>query len=386
MLGGKDNRRTLPHMSGPPFSLQVPPVHGLEGSYLLRLIMKIQNQETFSPRKKVIYSLGMIILTAFSALAVTETFLRIFLPQQEDMQWHLSDARYGFVMKKNFQQTYHYIGSDVSIEVKTNSMGLRGKEYDLGSPSQKRVLLLGDSFTFGYGVNVEANFASKLEELLNDNGNNWIVINAGHGGWGTLQESLYANDHFDLFKPDIIVLTFCGNDPSDDLLFSQKRHDSEKGILPFPGKVFIRQHSHLYRFIFRTYKVLSNRWTIEKKLADVSNREEVYIDEQSGSVITAEDWKITLGRINAFHHDFLKFNPNGILLIQASAPLDKNIRQHLISLSNGSNLFYVDLYDEIKPLQLEQMRLPYDGHWSPLLHSISAKKLFEMITISSSLP
>jgi len=344
----------------------------------------MQTKETFSPGKKIIYSLGMIAFTAFSALAVAETFLRIFLPQQEDMQWHLSDARYGFAMKKNFHQNYRYIGSDFSMEVKTNSMGLRDKEYDFGSLGQKRVLLLGDSFTFGYGVNVEDNFASKLAELLNDNGKNWIVINAGHGGWGTLQESLYANDHFDLFKPDIIVLTFCGNDPSDDLLFSQKRHDSEKGIFPFPGKVFIRQHSHLYRFIFRTYKVLSNRWTIEKKLADVGNREEVYIDEQSGSVITAEDWKITLGRINALHYDFLKFNPNGILLIQASAPLDKNIRQHLSSLSNGSNLFYVDLYDEVKPLQLGQMRLPYDGHWSPLLHSIAAKKLFKMITRSSS--
>src|SRR5262245_40145766 len=142
--------------------------------------------------------------------------------------------RYGHVLKKNFYQRYRYPQVGVEIDVKTNSLGLRDKEYDLSGKGRKRVLLLGDSFTFGEGLNAELIFASKLEALLATEPNGWLVVNTGVGGWGTLQETLYAKDHFELFRPDVIVLTFCGNDPSDDANFLNKSSDNEKGKFYFP--------------------------------------------------------------------------------------------------------------------------------------------------------
>lgn len=72
-------------------------------------------------KKKTFYFLLMIALTAIIALFTLEIVARLFFPQQEAMRWFLSDEKYGYVLKKNFHQKYHYAGSDFVMEVKTNS-------------------------------------------------------------------------------------------------------------------------------------------------------------------------------------------------------------------------------------------------------------------------
>ncbi|MFX0197130.1 MAG: SGNH/GDSL hydrolase family protein [Candidatus Hodarchaeota archaeon] len=332
-------------------------------------------------KTKGIYSLLMIVLTFVVGLSIAEILIRVFIPQQETMRWFLPDEKYGHVLKRNFHQRYHYFDSNFFMDVKTNSLGLRDKEYDLSRTDVKRILLLGDSFVFGHGVNIEDCFDSRLEELLNRSGESFFVINAGVGGWGSLQEFAYAKDNFALFNPDIIVVTFCGNDLGDDLRFIAKV-PYRRGLLRFPGKVFVRNHSHLYRLIQTKFSRLRHNWKVKKKHTDVKKRLtdiEGIIDKQSGCIITEDDFDRTLGYIKSFHYDFLKFNPDGLLLVQSTNPLNANIRSHLSSLSNGEDLIYVDLYDDVSQLRPEQMKVPHFGHWSPLMHSISAENLFKNI-------
>lgn len=337
--------------------------------------------------KRLSFFSAMTALSLGAAFLLTEIFLRIFLPQQEAMGWFTPDQRYGFVMKKNFRQEYQYAGSIFTMIVETNSLGLRDREYDFSESFQKRILLIGDSFTFGYAVQAEDNFDYKLEKLaLKKAGENWAVINSGHGGWGTLQASRFARDHFEKFKPDAIVYTFCGNDPNDDVRFSSMRLDPVKGRLKFPGKAFIREHSHLYRLIYKSYKIYENNRRLEKKMAQVDDLQNVVVDTQSASVITPEIWRETLAKIQTLHQSFMEFNPDGRLLIQASAPLNKNIRRNLRSLENGKSLIYVDLADEVQKLPPKDRVLPYDGHWSPAVHTISAQKIFEALQRFSTEP
>jgi GDSL-like lipase/acylhydrolase family protein len=95
-----------------------------------------------------------------------------------------------------------------SEQLSTNSSGLRAsQEYEVGPRTSdvQRLLLLGDSFTYGEGVANEETFAHILEsDLLSG----WEVINMAVQGYGTDQQ-LLTYDHFGKkYEADIVLLGF----------------------------------------------------------------------------------------------------------------------------------------------------------------------------------
>ena len=342
-----------------------------------------ENQE-MSRSKKAVALLSAMFLSCVIAFLIAEIIVRLFDPQQEAQLWHASDENYGYVVKKNYYQTYRYQGSDYVMEVQTNSFGHRDEEYDTASfsdPDILKVMMLGDSFVFGYGVDVADRFDTIMDGLLDQSGIPHIVINAGVGGWGTLQEVNYARDHLELFHPDVIVLTFCGNDPKDDIMFRADLLDNEKGLFYFPGKIFLKKNSHLVRLVIYRFKKLLHNWALKKRVSDITeDGEQMDIDIQSASIITDDEWQRTIQYISDFHQDFIAHNPDGLLLVQATAPWDPRVRTYLGSLSNGTSLHYVDLYDDAISLKSEDRRLPYDGHWSKNMHTISARNIYDLLT------
>ena len=96
-----------------------------------------------------------------------------------------------------------------------NSKGLRDREYAYAKPKgAKRALVLGDSFTWGYGVANDEIFTEVLEKRLAAAPVEWEILNAGVSGWGTDQELLFFIDEGVKYSPDIVVLAFyLINDP-----------------------------------------------------------------------------------------------------------------------------------------------------------------------------
>lgn len=322
------------------------------------------------------------LLLVFSSLVIScllfEIFLRIFYPMQESMEWFESSEKYGYYQKKSFNQDYQYPNHPFIMKVRTNSFGHRYFEYDtekFNNDNYKKILLIGDSFVFGHGVNIEDHIAYYLDNMFSDFDTNMVVINGGVGGWGTLQETEYAKDNFNIFNPDIIVLFFCGNDPADDIMYLSGMRDNEKGIFYFPGKVFLRNNSHFYRFLIIQFKKLLHRVILTKKIKE----EAAILNRQSGNIISSKDWKNTLKYIRDFQNEFIKYNSNGVLLIAGTAPWNSDIRDNLLSISNDKNIYYVDLYDETINLSDDQKKLPHDGHWSPLIHKMFAQKIKSII-------
>ena len=107
-----------------------------------------------------------------------------------------------------------FIATTLEEPLTINSKGLRDREYEWDKPAGKRrVLVLGDSFTWGYGVADDEIFTEVLEAKLAPG---WQVINTGVSGWGTDQEYLYlVEEGFD-YHPDLVVLAFYTfNDPRE---------------------------------------------------------------------------------------------------------------------------------------------------------------------------
>jgi lysophospholipase L1-like esterase len=334
--------------------------------------------------KRLAFGFCAFLISVALAAVAAEVGLRLFLPQQEAQRYFVSSERYGFELRKSFHQSYRYVGGDFVMDVRTNSLGLRDREYDSSEFARSggmRVLLLGDSFAFGQGVGMPDHYGTKLEEILRGGGLDATVIKGGVPGWGTIQETLFGKDHFELFRPDIVVITFCGNDPGDDEAFGYRLSDSEKGVFRFPGKTFIRNHSHLYRFMFYRFKNLLHSAMLKKKAAGAGST--AAIEAQSAQIITDAEWRRSLEEIREFRDAFLSFNPRGIVLVQATAPWAESIRAELSGLTNGKDLFYIDLFGPTVSIPPKERRLPYDGHWSPLMHSISARALGEFILRSA---
>ena len=74
-------------------------------------------------------------------------------------------------------------------------------------PGTKRVLCLGDSCVFGFGVEEDATFASRLGRWLPwATGTPWEVLNAGVPGYTTYQLDRWLTLHGAEYRPDVVVV------------------------------------------------------------------------------------------------------------------------------------------------------------------------------------
>ncbi|MBN2382372.1 hypothetical protein JXQ70_05760 [bacterium] len=115
-----------------------------------------------------------------------------------------------FKMRKNLD-----IQSKYGYRLKTNSMGMRSPEV-LIEPAAGifRIICVGDSVTFGWGVEADQAFPQltecKLAELLPDR--HIQVLNAGMPAYSSYQGLVYLQNELIAYKPDLVVFCFGHND------------------------------------------------------------------------------------------------------------------------------------------------------------------------------
>ncbi len=122
--------------------------------------------------------------------------------------------------------------AEFSHPVHINNYGIRNSEIDLArTPGVKRVVVLGDSFTWGLGVSENNRFTERAEAILDGK---FQFINFGVSGYGPIQYSLVLDKALEL-KPDVIVIAFClGNDFLDNVFW--KRYGYYKPYATFNGE------------------------------------------------------------------------------------------------------------------------------------------------------
>ncbi len=95
---------------------------------------------------------------------------------------------------------------------KTNSHGLRDKEYEVSKPDNSfRVAIIGDSMTLPEGVEIGDAFHSLLEERLNteERGINYEFINFAVGGYFLNQYWAVIKYKVQEYDPDLVIVAFC---------------------------------------------------------------------------------------------------------------------------------------------------------------------------------
>lgn len=102
-------------------------------------------------------------------------------------------------------------------ELTTNAQGWRAARdfAEAKPPGVRRLVFVGDSYTFGQGVADDETFAARCQQRL---GPGWEVLNFAVPGYGTDQQLLCYERVARDYAPDVVVLGFFLRDYSRNLL------------------------------------------------------------------------------------------------------------------------------------------------------------------------
>lgn len=127
-----------------------------------------------------------------------------------------------------------------------NNFRLNPKDITPTARSDYKILAIGDSFTYGHGVNDDETYPVLLEELLKNNGIQVKVDNAGVPGYGPDQEYAYIQELLHHASDyDVILWNINVNDPVDAnsaCLFRK----TPFGYIRFPGNMNLLYHMVSY--------------------------------------------------------------------------------------------------------------------------------------------
>lgn len=202
--------------------------------------------DTKTGRTGLIGNLALFLFSLFIAVLVVELILN-FVPNPIKERYRASKdslkteaephPKHMYSMVNDYHwrltpnSTVRFVTDYYDIQVNANSYGIRDSEYSDKDASTYRILGLGDSFAFGWGVNQEDSFYKQLQSKLASsdllkrvNKENAEVINAGIPGFGTYEALEMLESLGRQYSPDLIVLAmYEGNDYLNNKSAPRKR-------------------------------------------------------------------------------------------------------------------------------------------------------------------
>lgn len=171
-------------------------------------------------RRRTAMRFAAVIFGTVVALLISESALRLggydraYINPQAS--FHQPDPRFGYIGKPGFSGRFHSPEFDVLIA--HNQAGFRRHETPLPARAEHRSLfVLGDSFTWGWGVGQGKVYTDLIAQKFGDR---LAVQNFGLSGTGTVQHAAifdaYIRDQ--LHAGDVVLLSFFSNDIPDNLV------------------------------------------------------------------------------------------------------------------------------------------------------------------------
>jgi len=162
-------------------------------------------------RKIATIALPAVVVAAVVAMAAVEAWVRVTWDDRRGRPgFYLSDAELGQRLAPNYRGWFG------GVPVQINSLGFRDdREYAIDKTRDTfRILVLGDSVTFGHGTRSDTTYPFLLEERLRAWRPDvaWQVWNLGVPGYATSQELAYLKRVGARYAPDLVVLGFYQND------------------------------------------------------------------------------------------------------------------------------------------------------------------------------
>jgi hypothetical protein len=333
----------------------------------------------------------LICIGVLLAAILTEVAFRLFLSNKilrpvippeigrfdERLGWSLKPLSYGVSNRTGYD-----------IEYRINSKGLRDDETPYEKPEGIfRIVLLGDSLTFGYGVPIDKHFSRLLEGYLT----NGEVINMGVGGYGVDQELLFLRSEGFRYHPDLVLayVAFYGNHRHMHTeRFGKKKPrfvlmGGDLMLTNSPVVDSLSQVKSKFREIHgwfvsnsKTYEVVyykGLRGLINQNRQGVLNQRE---DEQNAQKEEFRRELYELGEviINAMHEDSSKHGATFVLVSQMPELHQAMLKRHILSL------------DVSGPLSNDKFSLSVDKHINESGNGVLAWEIAKFLKAKGLIP
>lgn len=233
-------------------------------------------------------------------------------------------------------------------KIQINSKGIREDEFRKKLRKNRiRVLFLGDSFTFGTGVNASQRYTDIIEKRMNERGTPLQSVNAGISGAGIDDFARYFRARGVEYEPDITVVSISSND-----IWSRKE------LYQFRQRL-IERNSSIEKPINSTEQIYLNRRSREYK-----NR--IYENSTGAELVEGlEEIDEISGSSPVIVHGYL-----------LSKKHEKKVRKWA---ETKENLTYVSRNPKFSIMPERLFLIPYDGHYNKLGHYWMAQQLMPEI-------
>ncbi len=137
-------------------------------------------------------------------LLITEAGLRLFYPQELSGTWTYLDDQNNLLNRSGGRVRHQLV--DRVVYYRFNATHQRGSED--ASPTADHVLVLGDSFTFGWGLPEGQTYVGLLQKNLDALAlpRRIQLLNAATAGWGTADEVAYLRRYAEAASPKGVVV------------------------------------------------------------------------------------------------------------------------------------------------------------------------------------
>ena len=260
--------------------------------------------------------------------------------------------------------------------VRVNAQSIRATRiYPSSAPDgTRRVVIVGDSYTWGENVGNAETFAAQMESVATG----LEVLNLGVHGYGTDQQLLRLRRDGLPFRPDVVVLAIFGQNIHRNVLrfrdYAKPRFVLEDGALVLEPRTVPSPEE-----LLRT----SQRLPVSRLLA-LGRRAFTNALARStlGDVSRSERWYVTRALLHAAWRESEAAGARFLLVYipwtVRREPLD--LERPIAAWANDSGVPFLNLRRTFLELPAEEHERLYGGHWTPLGHRRAAEAIAARLT------
>jgi hypothetical protein len=211
--------------------------------------------------KKNIINFFLFILSLSIVFFFIEIFLKNFYPQNLSGSWRIRDES-GLIINKKNSESKHYWknkeeikkksgGGEAELNVKYSFGEFNNRIYKnlLVDESNEKILILGDSYTFGWLLNDEDTFIYQLQK----NFMNKFFVNSANGGWGTADHLKYIQLYCKKINPKEVWIFFNNADINRSILSNLYKIDYDGKLIELNPKISFQQKIKIFLNSFYLY-------------------------------------------------------------------------------------------------------------------------------------